>query len=68
MVEYKDYIKGLFLGKRIHFIADCIVKIDIVGTVVDVERSNAELIYVVDSNGKIVRIGENTSKLLIELL
>lgn len=68
MKYYKDYIKELFLHRRVHFVADCIVKIDITGMVVDVENSGSELIYVVDIGNRLVKIGENTSKLRVEIL
>ena len=68
MILYKDYIKSQLLGKRVRFVSDCIVKIDVTGTVIDTENSGSEIIYIVNTGDRIVKIGENTSKLSIEFL
>jgi len=66
MTSYKDFITRQFIGKRIRFTSDCIVKLDIIGTVIDTERNGSEIIYIVNTGEKLVKIGENTSKLMIE--
>ena len=68
MVGYKDYIKQQFVGKRVRFMSDCIIKIDITGVVVDTEQSGSEIMFLVDTGSRIVKIGENTSKLQIEFM
>lgn len=68
MTLYKDYIKSIFIGKKVRFTSDCIVKLDITGTVVGVEHSGSELIYLINTGERIVKIGENTSKLTVEFL
>lgn len=68
MILYKDYIKSQLLNKRVRFVSDCIVKIDVTGTVIDTENSGSEIIYIVNTGDRIVKIGENTSKLSIEIL
>ena len=65
---YKDYIQSLFIDRRVRFTSDCIVELDITGTVVGVEHSGSELIYLVNTGARIVKIGENTSKLTVEFL
>ena len=65
---YKDYIQSLFIDRKVRFTSECIVKLDITGTVVGVEHSGSELIYLVNTGTRIVKIGENTSKLTIEFL
>lgn len=65
---YKDYIKSLFLNKKVRFTSDCIVKIDIIGTVIGVDHVGSELLFLVNTGNKIVKIGENTSKLNVEFL
>lgn len=65
---YKDYIQSLFIDRKVRFTSDCIVKLDITGMVVGVEHSGSELIYLVNTGTRIVKIGENTSKLTIEFL
>ena len=68
MIAYKEYIRSLFLNKRIRFTSDCIVKIDITGTVIGTEYSGSEIIYIVDTGNRMVKIGENTAKLKMEFL
>ncbi len=68
MILYKDFIKSQLLNKRVRFVSDCIVKIDVTGVVIDAENSGSEIIYIVNTGNRIVKIGENTSKLSIEIL
>ena len=68
MILYKDYIKSQLLNKRVRFVSDCIVKIDVTGTVIGVDHSGSELIFLVNTGERIVKIGENTSKLKIEFV
>ena len=68
MILYKDYIKSQLINKRVRFVSDCIVKIDITGTVVGVDHAGSELIFLVNTGERIVKIGENTSKLKIEFV
>lgn len=65
---YKDFIKKQFIGRTVRFTSDCIVRLDITGTVVDTEHSGSEIIYIVDVGGRLMKIGENTSKLCIEFI
>ena len=65
---YKDYIKSIFKGKKVRFRSDCIVKIDITGTVIGFDHSGSELIFLVNTGERIVKIGENTSKLEIDFV
>lgn len=65
---YKDYISSIFIGKKVRFISDCIIKLDITGTIIGTEKSGSELIYLVNTGNRIVKVGENTSKLVIEFL
>ena len=68
MILYKDYIKSQLLNKRVRFVSDCIVKIDITGIVVGVDHVGSELIFLVNTGERVVKIGENTSKLKIEFV
>lgn len=68
MVSYKDFIKRQFMGKKVRFVSDCIIKIDVEGTVIGTEQSGSEILYIVDTGSHIVKIGENTSKLKIEFI
>lgn len=68
MEGYKDYIIKQFKGRKVRFLSDCIVRLDIIGTVVDVENNGSEIIYIVDSGDKLLKIGENTPKLMIDFV
>lgn len=68
MILYKDYIKSQLLNKRVRFVSDCIVKIDVTGTVIGVDHVGSELIFLINTGERIVKIGENTSKLKIEFV
>lgn len=65
---YKDYIKSQFIGKKVRFTSECIVKIDVSGTVIGIENAGSELVFLVNTGSRIVKIGENTSKLMVEFL
>ena len=55
----KDHLAKLMLGKRFHFRCDCIVSMDLNGTVKDYEIVGNEIIFIVESDGKLIKIGEN---------
>ena len=61
----KDYIGKMMIGKSFRFLCNCIVSMDITGKIKDYEMSGNEIIFLVESNGKIIRIGENHPKLKI---
>lgn len=69
-MEIKQYIGKLFIGKKFHFWCDCLLKIDITGTVVDFSiGTNSELLFHIkdDQNDfKIRKIGINHPNLYIE--
>ncbi len=66
MIPIKDYIGSLFIGNTYHFMCECIVPIDTIGTVKDFEIYNNEVILLVDTNFKILHIGLNTPSLVVE--
>lgn len=68
MELYKDWIRNSLIGKKVHFEADCIVKLDVTGTVIGTEMSGSEIIYKIDTGTRVLRIGENTTKLRLEIL
>ena len=67
-MKYKEYIKNIFIGKKVHFKSDCIVNIDISGIVVDAEYAGPEIIYIVDTGRNVVKVGENMSELQFEFI
>lgn len=68
MKLYKSYVGDLFKGKQVHVFCDCVIKLDVRGRVVDYTISGTEIIYLVDTGERIIKIGENTPKLKIELI
>lgn len=46
-------------GNKYHFRCTCIVPINDDGVIKDYEIKNNEILFLVDFNGKIVKIGEN---------
>lgn len=66
MTPIKEYLGIIFVGNTYHFKCDCIVPLDLTGTVVDYEISNNEIILLVQHNSKIIHVGLNAPSLLIE--
>lgn len=65
-IPIKEYIASKFINNAYHFKCDCIIPLDITGTVVDYEISNNEIILLVHHNSKIIHVGLNAPSLLIE--
>jgi len=61
----KDYLAKSMLGKRFHFHCDCIISMDVDGTVRDYKIEGNEIIFAVDTGSKIIPIGENHPNLKI---
>ena len=69
MVKIYEYIAQQFLGKSFRFTCDCIIAIDVHGTVVDWSLTQHELmLHVQTAEGKIIKIGANTPGLAVEAL
>lgn len=66
MENIKDHIAGQFLGKRYHFVCDCLVPLDVTGLVQDYEISGPEILLLVEVGGRIIRIGLNHPTLRVE--
>lgn len=66
MIPVKKYIANQFIGKTFHFKCDCIIPIDVIGTVCDYDISSQEVILLINSNGKILHIGLNSPSLVID--
>lgn len=65
-MNFKEYIAKQLIGKRLHFICECMMRIDVRGVVVDYEISHNEILFLVDVNGKIIKIGENHPNMTIK--
>lgn len=69
MVGWKDFIRKQFLNRKVRFVADCVVPIDVSGFVSDIEWHSGETIfYVTMDNGKVSKVGSNTNDLRFEFL
>ena len=68
MINIKDYIGQLFVGKKLHLKCDCIVGIDITGPCISYEISGNEVILIIEVNNRHIPLGLNTPNLNIEIL
>lgn len=67
-MNIKDYIAKQLLNETFHFKCNCLVKFDIIGKVVDYEIVNNEIIFIINSNNKMIKIGENHPNLEIYII
>lgn len=65
--EYKHVVGSLFKGKRIHAVCDCIIKLDVTGVVESFYVDSGEIIYLLNTGEKVIKLGENTPGLKIEI-
>ena len=68
MEDYKRYTARHLEGHRVRFVCDCIVRLDIEGIVEGYDIQDSEIIYIVQTDHKKVRIGENTPNLQIDII
>lgn len=68
MIEFKHYIAQQLIGKKLYFKCECLFPLDHIGIIKDYEISKNEIIYWVDVNGKIIKIGENHPNLLVKAM
>ena len=66
MIEFKKYIAEQLIGKKIHFKCECLFPINHIGVIKDYEIIQNEIMFVVDLDGKVVKIGENHPNLLVK--
>lgn len=66
MQTFKSYIAKSLIGKRLHFKCDCLLGLDHTGIIKDFEMISNEIVFIVDVDGRIVRIGENHPNLYVE--
>ena len=67
-MNFKNYIASHLVNKKLHFKCDCLMKLDFVGVVKDFEIVNNEIIFIIDVDGKLIRIGENHPNLIVNPL
>jgi hypothetical protein len=68
MVEYKKFVGDMLLNKDVHVTCDCLFGLDVIGKVITYNIEGTEIIYSILTNGKLVKVGENTPGLKIEFL
>ena len=68
MTPIKEYIGGLFIGKTLHFKCDCLIPIDVIGTVREYEVVGHDVVLYVETSGRIIHIGLNTPSLQIDII
>ena len=64
----KDYLASSLIGKKIRFTCNCIMNINITGRVKDYILTDTEILWIVDTGSKIVKVGSNTPSMQIEIL
>lgn len=68
MVSYKEFVAKQFLNKTVRFKCDCIIPLDVTGKVINFYLEKNEIIYIIESNNKIIKIGENTPNLMMSFV
>lgn len=66
MDSIKTYIARQFLNKRYHFKCECLIPLDFVGEVKDYNIEQDEVLLYVELNNRLITIGLNHPKLMIE--
>ena len=67
MDSFKKYIAEQLVGKTLHFKCDCLIPLDHTGIIIGYEISGNEILFVVNVDGKMIKIGENHPNLQVEL-
>lgn len=66
-MEVKEYIfNKCFKNKKFGFDCDCIIRLDVVGIVVDYKIVNDEMVLKIDVDGRLIDLGLNTPGLKIK--
>lgn len=68
LLPFKTYIADNLIGSTLHFKCDCVFPIDVDGIIKDYEIIDGEIIFKVLVGDKIVSIGENHPKMMVEPL
>lgn len=59
MMNFKQHIAKQMVGQVLRFKCTCVLPFDIIGTIRGFEIINNEIIFDVETNNKIIKIGEN---------
>lgn len=65
MINFKNFIAEQLIGKKLHFKCDCLFPLNHIGIIKDYEIVNNEILYIVEVNNKLIKIGENHPKLQV---
>ena len=66
-MEAKEYIfNKCFKNKKFGFNCDCIIRLDMIGVVVDYKIVNDEMVLKIDVDGRLIDLGLNTPGLKIK--
>lgn len=68
MKSIKEASINQLLYKQVHFKCDCVIPMDFIGYVRECEIYNNEILFLVEYNGKIIKIGNNHPNMYIEVL
>lgn len=68
MKKLKDILGQYLKNKKVHVKCDCVLNMDFIGVVVDYKIKSNEIIWTIQTNGKLIEIGENHPNLMIKLL
>ena len=66
-VIYKEFVAQHLTGHTARCGCDCIMRLDVTGVVTGYEMNGSEIVYIVDTGDRRVKIGENTPKLEVEV-
>ena len=66
MINFKNYIAEQLINKKLHFKCDCLFPLDHVGVIKNFEIINNEIIFIVEVDGKLIKIGENHPNLIVK--
>ena len=67
MINFKNYIAQQLIGKKLYFECKCLFPLHHEGIIKDFEIENNEIIFLVEIDNKIIRIGENHPNLKVEI-
>lgn len=68
MISIKDFIGKSLVNKKVRFKCECSMPFDVTGLVTGYTIISNEIVWTLETNGKQMKIGENTSKLSISIL
>ena len=68
MEAFKRHIAKQLIGQKLRFKCDCFFGLDGVGIIRDFDIIQNEIVFTVESEGTIIKIGENHPNLYIDVI